>query len=246
MEYLNNYVGKVFRYIDTEKCELINEYVINGMTKGYRNVDQSEFINNNISYEEIEFLREYSGYNYKHINNALRGIWNYNDNGNIEAKDRFIRDGKRISDIIINNPSYVNKDFRVYRGVSIDYFKEYGIEKLEDIVNLRGQFMLDKGFVSTSISEKDSFFKKNNELGINYNVMITYLIPKEFDDGIFLYGDMTYSKNQKEYLINSYNIAKVVSVNINDDNTASIVAIIIPKRIYDEYYSNVNNQNRIR
>ena len=48
------------------------------------------------------------------------------------------------------------------------------------------------------------------------------------------------------YLINSYNIAKVVSVNINDDNTASIVAIIIPKRIYDEYYSNVNNQNRIR
>lgn len=246
MKYLSNNVRKVFRYIDTEKCELINEYVINGMTKGYRNVDQSEFINNNISYEEIEFLREYSGYNYKHINNALRGIWNYNDNGNIEARNRFINDGRRLSEIIKSNPSYVSKDFRVYRGVSIDYFREYGIEKIEDLVKLRGQFILDKGFVSTSISENDSFFKKKNELGINYNVMITYLIPKEFDDGIFLYGDMTYSSNQKEYLINSYNMAKVVSVNINDDSTANIVAVIVPKRVYDEYYDKVNSEGMSR
>ena len=246
MEYLSNNVRKIFRFISDERKKLISEYVIDCMTKGYRNVEQNEFINDNISYEDIEFLREYSGYNYKNINNALRGNWNYDDNGNIENRDRFLKDGRNLSEIIKNNPSYVNKDFRVYRGVSIDYFRDYGIEKIEDLVKLQGQFILDKGFVSTSISEKDSFFKKNNELGVNYNVMITYLIPKEVDDGIFLYGDMTYSSNQKEYLINSYNMAKVVSVNINDDETANIVAIIIPKKIYDEYYSNVNNQNRIR
>ena len=246
MEYLSNNVRKIFRFISDERKKLISEYVIDCMTKGYRNVEQNEFTNNKINYEDMEFLREYSGYNFKFINNAFRGIWNYEDNGNIEARNRFINDGRRLSEIIKSNPSYVSKDFRVYRGVSIDYFREYGIEKIEDLVKLRGQFILDKGFVSTSISENDSFFKKKNELGINYNVMITYLIPKEFDDGIFLYGDMTYSSNQKEYLINSYNMAKVVSVNINDDNTASIVAIIIPKKIYDEYYSNVNNQNRIR
>ena len=47
---------------------------------------------------------------------------------------------------------------------------------------------------------------------------------------------MTYSESQKEYLINNYNLAKVTSITINDDNTAHITAIMIPKMIYDDYY----------
>jgi len=237
MEYLSKNVRNVFKFISDDRKKLINEYVIDGMTKGYRNIDSSDFINSNISYEDKEFIREYSGYNYKHINNAFRGTWNYDENGNIETMERFRSDGRRLSEIIEKNPSYLTQDFRVYRGVSINYFNDYGIDKLDDLVSLRGRFILDKGFLSTSINEETSFFKKENELGINYNVMITYLIPKDFDDGIYLSGDMTYSTNQQEYLINSYNLAKVISVNVNNNGSANLVAIMIPKKIYDEYYA---------
>lgn len=106
--------------------------------------------------------------------------------------------------------------------------------------------MYDSGFVSTSINLEDSFFQKDNELGLNYNVMINYLMPAYFDDGIFLYGDMTYSGYEKEYLINKGNLSYVTDVKINEDGTANITAIIVPKRIYDAGYENYRNELKSR
>lgn len=246
MEHLSSNVKDVFRWIDEEHKNNISEFITDSLYKGYYQVEDNDFINGNINYDDCSFLREYSGFNYKHINNALRGIWNYEENGHIDNRERFIEDGRRVFNIIENNPSYVDKDFRVYRGVTLSYFKEYGINNLEDLVNMKGQFMYDSGFVSTSINLEDSFFQKDNELGLNYNVMINYLMPAYFDDGIFLYGDMTYSGYEKEYLINKGNLSYVTDVKISEDGTANIIAIMVPKKIYDNGYENYRNELKSR
>ena len=246
MEHLSSNVKDVFRWIDDEHKNNISEFITDSLYKGYYQVEDNDFINGNINYDDCSFLREYSGFNYKHINNALRGIWNYEENGHIDNRERFIEDGRRVFDIIENNPSYVDKDYRVYRGVTLSYFREYGISNLEDLVKMKGQFMYDSGFVSTSINLEDSFFMKDNELGLNYNVMINYLMPAYFDDGIFLYGDMTYSGYEKEYLINKGNLSYVTDVKINQDGTANITAIMVPKRVYDLGYENYRNELKSR
>ena len=74
---------------------------------------------------------------------------------------------------------------------------------------------------------------------MNYNVEIIYLIPEEFQDGIYLNDGDTYSINQNEYLINRGNLAKISAVKINSDGTAQMIATMIPKKIYDEYYDNL-------
>lgn len=253
MEHLSSNVKDVFRWIDDEHKNNISEFITDSLYKRYYQVEDNDFINGNINYDDCSFLREYSGFNYKHINNALRGIWNYEENGHIDNRERFIKDGRRVFDIIENNPSYSIQDFMVYRGVTLSYFDDYKLNKdknkkteIEDLVNMKGQFMYDSGFVSTSINDKSSFFKKENELGLNYNVMITYLMPAYFDDGIFLYGDMTYSGYEKEYLINKGNLSYVTDVKINQDGTANITAIMVPKRIYDLGYENYRNELKSR
>lgn len=240
MEHLNENVKQLFRYINEDKLKAIDEYCLMNITNDYKNLTEEEItqISNIYSTNDEESIREYSGYNYKHINNALRGTWNYEENGSINDKNKFQERGRNLSEIITSNPTYLG-NFKAYRGVNISYFKEYEIENIEDLEKLKGQFLLDKGFVSTSIQEDRCYFKKENDLGIDYNVKITYLIPEDFNDGIFLQGNMTYSESQKEYLINSYNLAKVTSVTINDDNTAHITAIMIPKMIYDDYYASL-------
>lgn len=253
MEHLSSNVKDVFRWINDEHKNNIIEFIRDGMTKGYYQVEDNDFVNGDINYEDCSFLREYSGFNYKHINNALRGIWNYEENGHIKNKDEFINDGRRVFDIIENNPSYVDKDFRVYRGVTLSYFDEYKLNEdktkkneIKDLVKMKGQFMYDSAFVSTSINLKDSFFKKENELGLNYNVLINYLMPADFDDGIFLTGDMSYSNGQKEYLINKGNLSYVTDVKINEDGTAYITAIMVPKKVYDPGYDNYRNELKSR
>ena len=101
--------------------------------------------------------------------------------------------------------------------------------------SLRGQMLLDKGFVSTSLVEDRCFYKMENDLGLNYNVKIEYLVPEEFTDGICL-SSLTYSPGQCEYLINAWNMAKVVDV-VHDGDGVVVKACLVPKKVYDEYYS---------
>jgi len=243
----NKTVNQIFRYISDERKVALQEYSVLSLGREYKEFSTVEEIifftkdREEINYNDNEFLKEYSGYNYKHINNTLRNRWNYEENGNIEARPRFLEDGRRLSQIIRRNSTSLG-NFKAFRGVDISYFREYGIEKLEDLQQMEGKFLYDSGFVSTSLLESESFFKKENELGINYNIQITYLIPEEFDDGIYLEGDMTYSPNQREYLINNANLARISSVTINEDGTAHLTAVMIPKKIYDEYYEKVDNK----
>jgi len=241
----NSNVRLLFKYIDDVKKNDIDEFVLNSLTHQYQRFSSLHDIRavfnnpNYLTYDESLCIREYSGVNFRNINNALRDRWNYNDNGNISEKDRFLKNGTQLRNIIEKNSNSF-EDFITYRGVDLSYFKEYGIESLDDLQAMEGKFLLDKGFISTSLLESNCFFKKPNDLGINYNVKIEYLIPKDFSDGIYI-GDnpsLSYSPEQYEYLINTFNISKVASVRIDQDNTATLTAVMIPKSIYDDYYKN--------
>lgn len=238
-------VVSLFKYIDESKRTDIDEFVLNSLVHDYQrfsSVHEIRTVFRNpsyLTYEDTLYLREYSGLNFKNINNALRDRWNYDDNGHVSKKDKFLKDGSRIKSIIEKNANSSSfEDFVVYRGVGLDYFKEYGIDSLSDLQSMEGKFIFDKGFVSTSLLESNCFFKKDNDLGLNYNVKIEYLIPNDFSDGIYI-GDnpsLSYSPEQYEYLINSSNLAKVARVRIDSDDTACLTAVMVPKYIYDDFY----------
>ena len=70
---------------------------------------------------------------------------------------------------------------------------------------------------------------------VAYNVKIEYLVPEEFTDGLCL-SSLTYSPGQCEYVINSWNMAKVIDV-IHDGDGVIVKACLVPKKVYDDFYS---------
>ena len=90
-------------------------------------------------------------------------------------RERFDKIATDLRDAIDDNQRSIG-NVKVFRGVPISYFSEYGISSLDDLRSLKGEFLLDKGFVSTSLVEDDCYYKKENELGLNYNVKIEYSI----------------------------------------------------------------------
>lgn len=241
---LSKDVNTFLRMISEDDKVNIDNFYLECLSRNYCKInDLSEIpnyiCNAELSYDDMEILLNYSGYNYKHINAALRGTWNYEDNGNIGNMPVYKEDGRNLSKLIMNNPSELLDNIIAYRGVDINYFKEYGIEKIEDLNELKGQILFDKGFVSTSLLEERCFFGMDNDLGLNYNVKMEYIIPSEFKDGIYLENNMSYSPKQREFVINTSNISKVYDVSIDKEkNTAFIKTVLIPKEIYDDYYKN--------
>ena len=244
-------VRTTLKFISTERMEDINEYVLTCLSHRFQKFSSPMEIDIAISgpgyltYEEASYIREYSGYNFKHLNQALRGKWNYEDNGDISRLDTFLSNATKIKKIIEKHPT-TGENFVAYRGVNLYYFKDYGIETIEDLTNMEGKFLLDKGFVSTSLLESNCFYKKENELGLDYNIKIEYLIPEDFRDGFYLgtNPNFTYSPKQYEYLINAHNMAKVARVKVGEDNTATLTAVVVPKHVYDDYYMRQNKREK--
>ena len=238
---INKYIEKFLKFISEEDKINMDYFFLESLNREYKKIENSEeipsvLVNDEISYEDSDFLLNYSGFNYKHINAVLRDTWNYEENGDISKANDYRVLASRLQQIIIEHPTTINDNITVYRGVDLGYFKQYGIDSLEDLKSLEGKYMLDRGFVSTSVQEDKCFFKKENDLGLNYNIKIEYMVPQEFKDGIYLNSAKSYTPMQEEFLINSSNLSKVSNVTINDDNTAIIRAILIPKELYDDYY----------
>lgn len=203
----------------------------------YSNLDMALMsIDNGYVYSETakDVFTNYSGFNYRRINAAARNTWNYDEHGHINEKPRFDRIAYELKNAIDENQNSVG-DIKVFRGVPLNYFSDYGISTLSDLDSLKGGFLLDKGFVSTSLTDDTCYYKKENELGLNYNVKIEYLVPKEFEDGVSI-SNVSYSPNQGEYLINSWNLAQVVEVSMDGNDGAIIQAMLIPKKVYDKSY----------
>jgi len=239
----NSIVKSYLRYISKENMADVDEFVLNSLVRDYDRFSSPLEVETMfsgpgyITYEDASSVRRLTGFNYFDINSALRGRWSYDENGHVNRKDEFLELATKVKSIIAANPSSFD-NFVAYRGVSLSYFSEYGIETLEDLVSLEGNFMIDMGFVSTSLLEDKTFFKKNIESGKEYNVMIEYMVPSDFTDGIYVGGKsgFSYHPDEYEYLINAGNMSKVTSVQIGDDGTARVKAVMVPKHLYDDYY----------
>ena len=231
-------VRRIMRYISPERQNMIGSFCGESVDRQYRTFSDPELALMSINQpslvgEDADVFLNYSGYNFRNINNAARCRWNYEENGNAD-KAQFEQIASRMKNAIDQNQSSIGNT-KLFRGVTLDYFRDYGIHSLEDMDALKGQMLLDKGFVSTSLVEDRCFYKMDNDLGLNYNVKIEYLVPEKFTDGICL-SSLTYSPGQCEYLINAWNMAKVVDV-IHDGDGVIVKACLVPKKVYDEYYS---------
>lgn len=188
----------------------------------------------NASFANKETLRRYSGLSYFNLNSAARGTWNYHDNGHIDGKAEYDAKVDELKDVIKSCGSSAG-NVKVYRGVPVDYFREYGISSLEELSSLRGNYLYDMGFVSTSVTEDRCFYRSDPKNGVKYNVMVEYLIPEEFTDGVFMVNASNYVK-EGEYLINACNLAYVSDVEMDGDSGAIVRAVLVPQNVYDCYY----------
>ena len=201
-----------------------------------------------LSSDELFDLRSYTGYNYKDINAVMRRNWSYDKNGFLDQqKNDEIRALATSIEKILNKFVIPEINFVAFRGRTISSFSSYGIMELSQLENLKGKFMYEPGFTSTSIIEESSYINKKLDDGRLCNVGIRYLIPSECNDGALLISDNTsYSVSQNEFLLNKGSLSKVIDVSIDvDSNSAILTVILIPKKIYDLGYRETKNSSRV-
>ena len=244
----------ILRMLGEETCKNIDDYVREVSSRNFVSFYSEDDVNKvfgdkfyefllSLSEEELMDLRTWSSYNFSNINSILRGNWTYEQNGILTDDKRneykFLAD--RIS-LLFNKFNGINVDFITYRGTTLDSFKNYGINELSQLKCLKGKYLYEQGFTSTSLGEETCYFNKNFKDGKNYNIKLKYLVPSEAEDGILLMNSgMTHYQNEVEYLIDKGSLTKVMDVEINEEtNTAFITVIFVSKKIYDLNY----NRNR--
>ena len=246
MQDKNKTVESILRYMsDAEKDDSYNylNYIdgvrpvsFNDRDTLYRVFNEKiEDFKDGLTFNDLESIRSYTGYNFRNINAILRHKWNYYENGKLDdnIKRDYLEKGKKIEKLIDTFPP-IDLCFNTYRGVTLSYFKDYGINNIEDLVNLKNKFIYEEAFTSTSIINGSHFFNKENERGINYNVEIVYKIDGNYSSGaLLLDDDLTYSTSQAEYLINKDSLSKVDDVVINGD-TATIYVTLLPSKLWDK------------
>lgn len=243
----NWFTRYILKCLGKEKCEELEYF-----TSDIPNQDFLEFISEdqvydilndivrdyieNLTVSELADLRFYTGYDFRNINNTMRGKWNYEENGLLtnEKKDKFKQLGESIYEVIKKFPP-ININMKAYRGVSIRAFFDYNIHSLEDLKSMEGQYIYESGFSSTSLLRSYSFFEKELGWGDWCNIEIEYYIPGSCQDGAVLLSDvLSYSKGQIEYVINSGSLTKITNVDVDTEhNRAFLKAVLIPRRLWD-------------
>lgn len=147
-----------------------------------------------------------------------------------------LRDTINVMDRVITSFPSLDFSFKVYRGVNLNYFREYAVENLEDLKKLNNTFLFEDAFLSTSILKGNDFFGKKDDRGIDYNVRVIYNVDGRYSDGALLDSYfLSYSENQMEYLINKESLSFVRKVEIDHEkNEAFIYADLIPSKIWNK------------
>lgn len=238
----------VLKMLGDETQNNINDYVDKVMSRNFTVIqsieqvketfsDSTENFLNGLSEDELLNLRSYTGYHFWNINAVLRNNWNYEVNGALTPEK--LNTYKELSDsvsTILDRFNSSSTDFVTYRGTTLDSFSSYGINDISELVTLKDKYIYEQGFTSTSILEESSYFNKTLDDGRFCNVGIRYLIPAENNDGALLIDDnMSYSKNQNEFLLNKGSLSKVVDVKI-ENNMAILTMVLVPKKVYDLNY----------
>ena len=127
-------VRRIMRYISDERVNMIGSFCSETKDRDYREFTDPEMALMSIEQpslvgEDADVFLNYSGYNFRHINNAARGRWNYEENGNLD-KSQYEAIANRMKRCIDENQSSVG-NIKVFRGVTLDYFRDYGLYSLD-------------------------------------------------------------------------------------------------------------------
>lgn len=199
----------------------------------------AEFIDPFLTPDDKSALKRYSGFDYKVINQVARGIWSYDLLGRKtpEAVASAERSIANLSAAIERAPS-PGVDLISYRGTNLDSFQAYGINSLSDLKSLEGQFFLETGFTSTSLSPDHSFADKDfdDPLRRPCNISITCRIPKEARETIALTShEVAYNPEQSELLIDKDSLFYISSADLSPDrSSARLEMTLLPRDLYDQ------------
>lgn len=202
----------------------------------------SEFIDPALIYEDKTALKNYTGYNYRLINSVARDQWNYDLLGpqTPEALQTARKDIEAINQAIAATPP-PEVDLLTHRGTNLDSFLGYDIHSLSDLKSLEGQFFLEEGFTSSSLSPDQSFTQKDldDPLRRPCDIEITCRIPKESREVIGLLSDeLSYNPEQYEVVISTGSLFYVSSAEVSPDaKTAQLEMTLIPRHLYDPAYA---------
>jgi hypothetical protein len=249
-ELKNRTVNMILRYMGEERKQMMEEFVNNMQERDYVTFSNNEeiltffdeFLKDffaNATEEEIEILHYYTGISFREINSVLRNTWNYEYNGLLteKRKQESIKMAGKIKQAITKVESLPD-NIKVYRGVSLSSFLEYGVSSLDDLLNLKGEYYYDYGFVSTSLLRQASFFNRDLEWHEDCNIEIEYLIPEECQDALpLITEELSYSPVQVEFLIQSGNLSKITDVVIDKENNKGYIQMaFVPHRVWDKVY----------
>lgn len=257
---INSSTRYAMTYIGKTKLEEIEIYVKQVLKEDCKVFESKEeildvfdtFLNaffETTNYEEREILKRYTGLDFRKVNSILRGIWDYEKNGVLteDIKKEISEYARVLRSVLLKAPS-LPFNINVYRGLGIEAFYSYGISNLGDLICLKGKYMYEEGFTSTSLLRTNSFFTKPPEWGSTCNIEMECIIPASSEDGVALILDeISYSSNQLEFLISSSSLFKVVDVIIDEEKrSAKIKTILIPERIWNPLdYEMERNQNKL-
>ena len=245
----NRITNSVLRMIGEETMDTVQEYTDEVMDRDYKTFNSIEeaksafdgyldtfFSNSNL--DDIENIRYYTGASFKEINAVLRGNWNYEINGLLtdEKRNEFLDIAKSLSASMAKGSSELPTNIKVYRGVTLDSFKAYGVNSISDLKSMVGQYFYERGFTSTSLLRNSSSFSSNLDYWKDRNIEIEYLIPSEFSEGLPLINkDLCYTGVENEFLINASSLSKIVDVLVDEDK-AYLTAVFIPKKVWEKGY----------
>ena len=252
MEYSKNkMVNMVLKFIGPEYFNEMEEFINNVLQTRFVTFNDDVSLNKFFSEylekfysthneDEIRSLRTYTGYEFSNINSILRNNWNYEINGLLtQEKANYLLAFASHLSAMINSLENIPCNIKSYRGVTLNSFKSYGITSIEELGTLKGQYLYEEGFTSTSLIRDRSFFDRELEYHEKCNIEMEYLIPEETNEVIPLISDdLSYSKVQSELLINCESLSKVIDVVISEDKTkAYIKVVLVPRKIYDKNIS---------
>lgn len=247
--------NNVLDYIGPLKLQEIEKYIQKITKDEYMTFQSSEEIRNyleafsneyleKLSQEEIESIFLYTSYHFRNVNAVLRNNWNYEVNGKLTEETR--KENWLMAETIRKALLKVPRlpfPIKAYRGVTVDAFKNYQINNLEELKLLQGRYLYEEGFTSTTLLREQSFFANKTHWGSPANIEIEYFIPQS-DDGVLLTSSMSASSNQQEFLVNSSSVFKVLNVDVDlEKGIAKMQVVLIPYSIWNAKDYEVEKQS---
>ena len=236
----------LLQIIGEENLNHIEEYISEVLMRKFKTFQSNEEIDaffgtllinfyNSINFDEQETINYYTSRAYQSINAILRDKWTYEVNGRLTPEDEaYYKKTADDMEKIISKVETLPDNIVTYRAVGINTFWKYGIHRLEDLQNLVGDYIFERGFTSTSLKRDSSLLDKSDWYG-KRNIEIEYLISEECQDGIPLtMSGFSFYTEESEYLINKDSLAKIVDVSISDDKEHAYIKVVyIPIKVWD-------------